>query len=155
MQDVVSDGRDGASQRGSMNLWWIIGIGTGALVILAVTNAIRARIARRHRPRIVEAPNSHYTSKLVLDRDAHERWKAIPVERVHEINRVEVRRLLDRIEDYGIDRLTARERTFLDRIAELYPPDPPRATPRKRSDDSVWSDPFGFQPPLGSPPGGR
>ncbi|MGD8278244.1 MAG: hypothetical protein PVH00_09470 [Gemmatimonadota bacterium] len=139
-----------------MNLWWIIGIGMAVLVILAVAGAVHARIERRRRPRVIEAPNSHYTSKLVLDRDAHERWKAIPIERVHEINQVEVRRLLVKIEEYGIDRLTARERTFLERIAELNPPDNGRASGRKRSDnDSVWSDPFGFQPPLGSPPGGR
>ena len=106
-----------------MNLWWIIGFGIGALVVLAVASAIHARIERRRRPRVVEAPNSHYTSKLVLDRDAHERWKAIPLERVHEINQVEVRRLLVKIEEYGIDRLTTRERTFLERIAELNPPD--------------------------------
>jgi len=138
-----------------MNLWWIIGFGIGALVVLAVARAIHARIERRRRPRTVEAPNSHYTSKLVLDRDAHERWKAIPLERVHEINQVEVRRLLVKIEEYGIDRLSARERTFLERIAELNPPDRTRTTGRKRTDDSRWSDPFGFQPPLGSPPGGR
>lgn len=139
-----------------MNLWWIIGIGIGALVVLAVASAVHARLERRKRPRVVEAPNSHYTSKLVLDRDAHERWKAIPLDRVHEINRGEVSRLLAKIEDYGIDRLTARERNFIERIAELNPPDrsrPGRST--RPENESVWSDPFGFQPPLGSPPSGR
>jgi hypothetical protein len=140
-----------------MSLWWIIGIGIGALAALAVAGVVHARIERRARPRVVEAPNSHYTSKLVLDRDAHERWKAIPLERVHEINREEVRRLLVRIEEYGIDRVTERERNFLERIAELNPPERPNPSARaKRAEnDSVWSDPFGFQPPLGSRPGGR
>jgi hypothetical protein len=137
-----------------MNLWLIIGIGIGALAALAVGGAVHARIERRRRPRTVEAPNSHYTSKLVLDRDAHERWMAIPLERVHEINREEVRRLLLKIEEYGIDRVTARERNFLERIAELNPPEHPHPHARPES-DSIWSDPFGFQPPLGSRPGGR
>jgi hypothetical protein len=138
-----------------MSLWWIIGIGIGALLVLAVASAVHARIERRKRPRVIEAPNSHYTSKLVLDRDAHERWKEIPLERVHEINRGEVSRLLVKIEEYGIDRLTARERNFLERIAELNPPDRSRPDRPRPGNESVWSDPFGFQPPLGSPPGGR
>jgi hypothetical protein len=142
-----------------MNVWLLIGIGFGALAALVIARAIRIRHERRHRPRVVELPNSHYTSKLVLDRDAHDRWRAIPLESVHEINRGEIRALLARIDEYGIDRLTSRERAFLDRMAELNPPLPGSAAPASREprpeNDPVWPDPFGFQPPLGSRPGGR
>ena len=81
-----------------MDIWLFIGIGIGSLATLTVARIVRARLEQQKRPRVVEAPNSHYTSKLVLDRDAHERWKAIPLEKVHEINRVEVRSLLTKIE---------------------------------------------------------
>lgn len=140
-----------------MDIWLFIGIGIGSLATLTVARAIRARLERQRRPRVVEAPNSHYTSKLVLDRDAHERWKAIPLEKVHEINREEVRRLLAKVEEYGVDQLTGRERTFLDRIAELNPPskNPRRSDDPRNGNDSIWSDPFGFQPPLGSRPGSQ
>lgn len=142
-----------------MDNWLLIGMGLGAALALAAGRAIRLRLERKRTPRVVELPNSHYTSRLVIDRDAHERWKAIPLDRVHEINRVEVVRLLAKIAESGVDRVTPRERNFLDRIAELNPPPPAPARAAGRGtrpeSDAVWSDPFGFQPPLGSRPGGR
>jgi membrane associated rhomboid family serine protease len=42
-----------------------------------------------------------------------ERWDAIDVSRVHEVNRVEVNRLLDKISQSGVSSLTAEERLFL------------------------------------------
>ena len=142
-----------------MDLWLLTGIGLGALAALAVARAIRTRVERRHGPLTVEAPNSHYTSRVVQDREALARWKAIPLERVHEINRGEIRRLLAMIDEEGIARLTTRERSFLDRMAELNPPTTPAGGPPARGSrppgtDNVWPDPFGLQPPLGSRPGG-
>ena len=43
-------------------------------------------------------------------------WKHLPLDNVHEINRVEVQRLLAVVEAVGADALTPGERTFLDYI---------------------------------------
>ena len=47
-------------------------------------------------------------------------WKKIDSSKVHEANREEVDRLLDKISAKGIGSLTAQERTFL---AHFAPPD--------------------------------
>lgn len=47
-------------------------------------------------------------------------WKAIDLKSVHEVNRDEVNRILDKISASGIDSLTANERTFL---SNFVPPD--------------------------------
>lgn len=45
-----------------------------------------------------------------------ERWKAIPLEQLHPINREEVERVLRKLEIHGIGSLTQDERAFLDRM---------------------------------------
>lgn len=47
-------------------------------------------------------------------------YKAIDLERVHEVNRDEINRILDKISASGLDSLTAQERTFL---SNFVPPD--------------------------------
>jgi hypothetical protein len=54
-------------------------------------------------------------SKQVLDR-----WKAIELDRLHELNREEVDALLEKIGELGEGSLTSDERSFLDRMAERY-----------------------------------
>ncbi|HEX9887612.1 MAG TPA: rhomboid family intramembrane serine protease [Longimicrobiales bacterium] len=54
---------------------------------------------------------------LVGDRIAVQRWQAIDVEGLHELNREEVIHLLDKVKTVGIKGLTQSERQFLDRIA--------------------------------------
>ena len=51
-------------------------------------------------------------------RGALDRWRAIPVDRLHELNREEVEQLLAKAEDRGVDSLNREERAFLDRMAE-------------------------------------
>lgn len=46
-----------------------------------------------------------------------ERWKAIPLEQLHPINREEVERVLHKLETQGISSLTQDERAFLDRMS--------------------------------------
>jgi hypothetical protein len=77
------------------------------------------RTRRRATRRVVEQPNSHYTSQLVRETEARHRWYEIEVDRVHEINRGEVARLLVKVEVGGPEALRADERTFLDYMAEL------------------------------------
>ena len=86
----------------------------GAVVL---TRALRAR--RRARQRVVERPNSHYTSQLARESDSRSRWHTIDLDRVHEINRGEVERLLARVDATSADTLRPNERAFLDHMAEL------------------------------------
>lgn len=54
---------------------------------------------------------------FVGDRTAMARWKGISVESLHELNREEVQRLLQKVQASGPSALTASEREFLDRMA--------------------------------------
>lgn len=51
------------------------------------------------------------------DRMAVARWKGISIDGLHELNREEVRRLLDKVAATGAASLSASEREFLDRMA--------------------------------------
>lgn len=73
----------------------------------------RRRMAARRR---VEAPNSHYASQLVRNREDRERWGRIDFARLHPLNREEVRRLLGLIDSEGIGALSPRDRLFLDNM---------------------------------------
>lgn len=54
---------------------------------------------------------------FVGDRIAVARWKGISVERLHELNREEVERLLSKVTNDGPASLSRSERAFLDRMA--------------------------------------
>jgi hypothetical protein len=94
-----------------------------ASIVAGIAMTVRARMKKKSRPRLVEQPNSAYTPKLVLDRDAQHRWHRIPLEQIHEINRGEVERLLDRVTAAGVDSLRRNEREFLDNLAARLVPD--------------------------------
>lgn len=54
------------------------------------------------------------------DRTSLQRWKStIPLDRLHELNREEVRELLRKAEEQGVGSLKPEERTFLDRMAQM------------------------------------
>ncbi len=103
----------------------LIAIGILAGIAVPAVRAARGRAERQKPQRVVELPNSAYTSKLVRDRDTRLRWAAIPLDRLHEINRGEVERLLERVDTYGIDALRPRDRSFLDALAARTPADTP------------------------------
>ncbi len=63
-----------------------------------------------------KAISSTQPSANVSDRTARERWKGISLEGLHELNRDEVVRLLDKVEAEGTKSLTPAERDFLDRM---------------------------------------
>jgi hypothetical protein len=138
-----------------MNPWLTAGISAAVVIVVLSVRAIIMRAARKRRPRVIEQPNSHYTSQLVLNRDSSERWRCIPLDRMHEINRGEVIRLIAKLDQYGIDGMTMRERMFLDRMAELNPPPQDQLPPTLRRQDAFWADPFGFEHRLGTPDSGR
>lgn len=89
----------------------------GGAAVRQTVLVIRAR--RRERRRVVEAPNSHYDPRAVRNLETRERWAEIRIDRVHEINREEVERLLIKADALGVDALRPRERQFLDVMLEI------------------------------------
>ena len=87
--------------------------------------------------RVVERPNSYYASKGVRDQEDAEWWHRIILDRLHEVNREYVERLLGQIDGAGIDTLNRDERAFMERMANLEAP------PRKgvRPDANPWLSP--------------
>jgi hypothetical protein len=79
--------------------------------------------------RVVERPNSFYASKAVHHQEDEEWWRRIDLERLHELNREYVERLLRQIEGAGVGILTADERAFLERMAKLDAPLGPGVRP--------------------------
>jgi hypothetical protein len=76
----------------------------------------QARIAAR---RVVEKPNSHYSSAIVRNQVDRERWGKVDLEKIHPVNREEVERLLAVADVQGPDALSARERLFLETMTQL------------------------------------
>lgn len=70
---------------------------------------------RRRNFHVKEKPSFHLPSGK--EPDPMTRWHGIPTDRLHEVNREEVEKLLAKIADKGIKTLTKAERDFLDRIA--------------------------------------
>jgi hypothetical protein len=137
--------------RERMSTWLTITLAIAVLIIVPTVRAVILRAMRKRQPKQVEKPNSYYTPKLVLDRDSRNRWRSIHLPSVHEINRGEVSRLVDKVDALGVDSLTSRERIFLDRMAELYAPaQPPHISIPRPADDAFWADPFGFERRLGN-----
>lgn len=111
-------------------------VAAAALVTIALRRAIRAR--NRARRRLVEQPNSHYTSALVRNGETRHRWQNIDLDRVHEVNRGEVSRLLAKVEASGVEALREAERVFLDQVANVADtrmPAAPRETGRHIASD--------------------
>ncbi len=73
----------------------------------------RRRIAARRR---VESPNSHYSSSGVRNQEDRERWGSINLRILHPLNRDEVERLLDVVDEDGIKVLSSKDRLFLDNM---------------------------------------
>ena len=107
----------------------LIGALFAALALFAAARIARAR--RRAKRRVVEKPNSHYTSQLAQHTETRHRWHEIDLDRVHEINRDEVVRLVAKADVSGVDSLRPAERAFLDQIAKVAPP---RTPPRRRDE---------------------
>ena len=61
--------------------------------------------------------NQSNGSGFVGERVSVARWKGISIESLHELNRDEVQRLLDKVNADGASSLTQAERSFLDRMA--------------------------------------
>ena len=76
----------------------------------------KSRIVAR---RVVEKPNSHYSSLIVQNQIARERWGTVDLEKIHPVNREEVERLLAVADVQGPEALSSRERLFLETMTQL------------------------------------
>lgn len=116
----------------TLDPYFVILIGVLAVAagagLTAALGVIRSR--RRARRRLVEKPNSHYVSPIVRENDKRHRWHGIDLDKIHEINRAEVVRLLARVEASGAATLRPDERTFLDNMEALAGPPPAAPEPR-------------------------
>ena len=72
---------------------------------------------RQRQRRVVKQPARPRKVSIVVDLESLERWKSIPRERLHEIIREEVEKLLRKAHRLGARALTADERAFLDRMS--------------------------------------
>lgn len=88
------------------------------ITALAVVWVLYRRAKKAQRRRRVEAPNSEYKSRYVLDLEAKDRWERLDVGRLHEVNREEVEKVLAKLRATSVRALTTQERAFLDRMVE-------------------------------------
>ena len=116
----------------------LLAILAGAALTIALVRAARAQ--RRAKRRTVELPNSHYTSQLARAVETRHRWHSIALDKIHEINREEVVRLLAKVEALGVDALRPNERIFLDTMARLAGTTPPPSEPRDKGTPPLSPD---------------
>jgi hypothetical protein len=89
-------------------------------VALAVTIVLYRRLKKANKTRRVEAPNSSYKSKYVMDLEAQDRWERLDLDRLHEVNREEMVKILAKVREGSIRALSQSERDFLDRMADAH-----------------------------------
>lgn len=99
---------------------WLSGLIIGFLGAVGIRLwYLRWRQSRVASRRVVEKPNSHYSSKLVRDQVDRERWGTVDLSTIHPVNRDEVERLLAVADVQGPDALSSRERMFLENMTRL------------------------------------
>lgn len=95
----------------------VLAVETALLVLMTVLYRKAKKASKQRR---VEAPNSEYKSPYVQDLEAKERWERVELSRLHEVNREEFERLLNKVRGTSVRALSPNERAFLDRMAEAY-----------------------------------
>lgn len=88
------------------------------LAVLVAVVALYRRVKRMEPKRRVEAPNSEYRSRYVEDIEARERWERLDLDRMHQVNRTEVERILSKIKAASIRSVSEADRAFLERMVE-------------------------------------
>jgi hypothetical protein len=114
----------------------LLGINVTALAVVWILYR-RARKAQKKRR--VEAPNSEYKSRYVLDLESKERWERLDLGRLHEVNREEVEKVLAKLRATSVRALTTQERAFLDRMVEAERRTRTSLARRKRSPEGAPS----------------
>ena len=77
----------------------------------------RVRYMKQWRPMPTPKSELAKAARRADDKEAHKRWKAIRLDQLHELNRDEVARLLEKMEADGTGSLSPEERAMLDRFA--------------------------------------
>jgi len=99
---------------------WILALALAVGAIVGGRVALRRwRKARVEARRVVEKPNSHYSSAIVKNQVDRARWGKVDLEKIHPVNREEVERLLALADVQGADALSPRERLFLETMTSL------------------------------------
>ena len=93
----------------------LLGINLTALVVVWV---LYRKAKKAQKKRRVEAPNSEYKSRYVLDVESKQRWERLDLNRLHEVNREEAEKVLAKLKATSVRALTTQERAFLDRMVE-------------------------------------
>lgn len=76
------------------------------------------RVWERRRKRMIVRPSAAYkVASAVVEEEVMGRWTAIETKHMHEINREELEKLLDKANRRGVRSLTHEEKAFLDRMA--------------------------------------
>ena len=88
------------------------------LVALGAVWVLYRRVRKAQHKRRVEAPNSEYRSRYVMDLDSKERGERLDLSRLHEVNREEAERILAKLRVANVRVLSSQERAFLDRLVE-------------------------------------
>ena len=94
-------------------------VAAAAAVVSGIALRIWYRRWRQRRieaNRRVEAPNSHYSSQGVRNQEDQERWQDINLGKLHPLNRDEVLRLLEVVDEDGVSSLSPKDRLFLDNM---------------------------------------
>jgi sugar (pentulose or hexulose) kinase len=107
----------------------------GAFSFRAILVGQKKRIVAARR--VVERPHSFYASKGVRDQEDEEWWRRIDLDRLHEVNREYIERLLRQIDGAGVDTLTRDEWAFMERMANLEAP----ARRGARPEPNPWPSP--------------
>lgn len=101
-------------------LFWIAAfVAAGFSVIGLRLGYLRWKKSRVAARRVVEKPNSHYSSAIVKNQVDRERWGQVDLDLIHPVNREEVERLLALADVQGPDALSSRERLFLETMTQL------------------------------------
>lgn len=91
----------------------VLGLVLGVILRISYRRWRSRRIAAK---RVVERPNSYYSSQGVRNHEDRDRWGRINLGRLHPLNQEEVQRLLDLIDREGVNALSKRDRLFLDNM---------------------------------------
>lgn len=95
----------------------LLAVNVGALIVMTVLYRKAKKASRQRR---VEAPNSEYKSQYVVDLEAQERWERVDLSLLHEVNREEFQKHLERVRATSPRAITPAERAFLDRMADAH-----------------------------------